>query len=170
MTPVKSTRSNLEKIYTLLERNLDLRENRNNKTSVAPVLHEIAEKIHRRSLVVIFSDMFGSTEDLGEIFKALQHLKHNKHEILLFHVSDYDTELNFNFEDRPYEFIDLESGDRVRLNPSEIKGKYESSLKAFHSDLLMKCHQLRIDLIPSNSKTDYKSILQAYLIKRSKMG
>jgi uncharacterized protein (DUF58 family) len=81
MTQVKSTRTNLDKIYTLLERNLSDKENRNKKTAVAPVLHEIAEKIHRRSLVVIFSDMFDSNEDLGEIFKALQHLKHNKHEI-----------------------------------------------------------------------------------------
>jgi uncharacterized protein (DUF58 family) len=170
MTQVKSTRTNLDKIYTLLERNLSDKENRNKKTAGAPVLHEIAEKIHRRSLVVIFSDMFDSNEDLGEIFKALQHLKHNKHEILLFHVSDYDTELNFNFEDRPHEFIDLESGDKVRLNPSEIKTKYESSLKEFHNDLMMKCHQLKIDLIPANSRTDYKSVLQSYLIKRSKMG
>jgi uncharacterized protein (DUF58 family) len=170
MTPVKSTRSNLDKIYTLLERNVSIKENRNHKTAVAPVLHEIAEKIHRRSLVVIFSDMFDSSEDLGEIFKALQHLKHNKHEILLFHVSDYDTELNFNFEDRPHEFIDLESGDKIRLNPAEIKPKYEASLKAFHTDLMMKCHQLKIDLIEANSKTDYRTILQSYLIKRSKMG
>lgn len=170
MTQVKSTRSNLDKIYTILERTLESKETRNKKTAVAPVLHEIAEKIHRRSLVVIFSDMFDSSEDLNEIFKALQHLKHNKHEILLFHVSDYDTELNFNFEDRPHEFIDLESGDKVRLNPAEIKTKYESNLKNFHNDLMMKCHQLKIDLIPANSRTDYKSVLQSYLIKRSKMG
>jgi uncharacterized protein (DUF58 family) len=170
MTQVKSTRSNLNKIYTLLEKNLSAKQNRNHKTSVAPVLHEIAEKIHRRSLVVIFSDMFDSSEDLGEIFKALQHLKHNKHEILLFHVSDHATELEFEFEDRPHEFIDVESGDRVRLNPAEIKLNYTATQKAFHTDLMMKCHQLKIDLVQANSKTDYQTILQAYLIKRSKMG
>lgn len=170
LTQVKSTRSNLDKIYTLLERTLESKENKNKKTSVAPVLHEIAEKIHRRSLVVIFSDMFDSSENLDDIFRALQHLKHNKHEILLFHVSDYDTELNFNFEDRPHEFIDLESGDKVRLNPAEIKTQYVDNLSRFHNDLMMKCHQLKIDLIPANSQTDYKTVLQSYLIKRSKMG
>jgi uncharacterized protein (DUF58 family) len=170
LTQVKSTRSNLDKIYTLLDRSLSNKQNRNKRTSVAPVLHEIAEKIHRRSLVVIFSDMFDSSEDLGEIFKALQHLKHNKHEILLFHVSDHDTELEFSFEDRPHEFIDLESGDKIRLNPAEIKSKYISSLKAFHEDLIMKCHQLKIDLVQANSNMDYHTVLQAYLIKRSKMG
>jgi uncharacterized protein (DUF58 family) len=170
MTPVKSTRSNLDKIYTLLEKNLSEKFNRNNKTSVAPVLHEIAEKIHKRSLVIIFSDMFDSSENLNEIFKALQHLKHNKHEILLFHVSDHDTELEFDFDERPHEFIDLESGDKIRLNPAEIKSKYIESLKSFHADLMMKCHQLKIDLVQANSKTDYKTVLQSYLIKRSKMG
>lgn len=170
ITQVKSTRSNLDKIYTLLEKNLSGKENRNKRTSVAPVLHEIAEKIHRRSLVVIFSDMFDSSEDLHEIFKALQHLKHNKHEILVFHVSDHDTEFEFQFEDTPHEFIDLETGDKILLNPSEIKPKYKASLKAFHDDLIMKCHQLKIDLVQANSKMDYQSVLQSYLIKRSKMG
>jgi uncharacterized protein (DUF58 family) len=170
MTQVKSARSNLDKIYTLLENTLVNKKEKSKKTSVAPVLHEIAEKIHRRSLVVIFSDMFDSSEDLDEIFKALQHLKHNKHEILLFHVSDHSTELDFNFEDRPYEFEDLESGEKIKLNPAEIKPKYEASLKAFHADLMMKCHQLKIDLVQANSKMDYQGVLQAYLIKRAKIG
>ena len=170
MTQIKSTRSNLDKIYTLLEKNLTSKQNGNKKTSVAPVLHEIAEKIHRRSLVVIFSDMFDSSEDLNGIFKALQHLKHNKHEILLFHVSDHNTELDFDFEDKPYEFEDLESGEKIRLNPAEIKTKYQASLKAFHADLMMKCHQLKIDLVMANSKMDYQGVLQAYLIKRAKIG
>lgn len=114
--------------------------------------------------------MFDSSEDLHEIFKALQHLKHNKHEILVFHVSDHDTEFEFQFEDTPHEFVDLETGDKILLNPSEIKPKYKASLKAFHDDLIMKCHQLKIDLVQANSKMDYQSVLQSYLIKRSKMG
>ena len=170
LTQVKSTRSNLDKIYTLLEGNLSQKQNINNKTSVAPVLHEIAEKIHKRSMVIIFSDMFDSSESLAEIFKSLQHLKHNKHEILLFHVTDHETEMEFAFEDRPHEFIDLESGDKIRLNPTEIKTKYVESQQSFHNDLIMKCHQLKIDLIQCNSKTDYRTVLQAYLIKRSKLG
>ena len=170
LTPIKATRSNLDKVYTLLERELAQKNNRDRKTSIAPVLHEIAEKIHKRSLVIIFTDMFDSNENLDEIFKALQHLKHNKHEILVFHVSDHETELDFTFEDRPHEFIDLESGDKITLNPAEIKPKYLASLKAFHNDLLMKCHQLKIELVQANAKTDYHTVLQSYLIKRGKMG
>lgn len=170
LTPVKSTASHLEKIFRLLDHVLKSEAKPRKNTQVANVLHEIAEKTHKRSLVVIFSDMFNGTgESQEEIFKSLQHLKHNKHEVLLFHVSDHDTELDFNFEDRPYEFIDLESGDKLKLNPAEIKTKYTEALSDFHRSLKLRCNQLRIDFVSANTQTDYFTILQAYLIKRSKM-
>jgi uncharacterized protein (DUF58 family) len=169
LTQVKSTASHLDKLFTLLEKRMDSESKGQKATRVSDVLHEVAEKIHKRSLVVIFSDMFDNAEDPEEIFKSLQHLKHNKHEVLLFHVSDHDTELEFNFEERPYEFVDLENGDKVRLTPSEIKERYVSSLEEFHKNLKLKCNQLKIDFISANTRTEYFTVLQTYLIKRSKM-
>lgn len=168
-TQMKSTASHLDKIFHLMERKIEQGVPALKSTRVANVLNEVAEKTHRRSLVVIFSDMFDGGEDPNELFKALQHLKHNKHEVLLFHVSDHETELSFNFEERPYEFIDLESGERLKLNPTEIKSKFEEQARLFHEELRMKCNQLKIDFISANSKTDYFQVLQAYLIKRGKM-
>ena len=132
-TPIKSSSTHLNKLFTLLERSLENESQKQSGTRLADVLHEIAEKTHRRSLIILFSDMFDSNEDPGELFKALQHMKHNKHEVLLFHVSDHDTELAFNFAERPYEFIDLESGERLKLNPSDIKEKVKTDLAAFHA-------------------------------------
>lgn len=169
LTQVKSTASHLDKLFTLLEKRMEGRGRGQKATRVSEVLHEVAEKIHKRSLVVIFSDMFDGAEDPEEIFKSLQHLKHNKHEVLLFHVSDHETELEFNFEERPYEFIDLENGDKVRLTPSEVKDRYVSSLEEFHKNLKLKCNQLKIDFISANTRTEYFTVLQTYLIKRSKM-
>lgn len=169
LTPVKSTSSHLDKVFTLLEKTLSSNGETKKATRVSHVLHEIAEKIHKRSLVIIFSDMFDGSEDPEDVFKSLQHLKHNKHEVLLFHVSDHSTELGFNFEDKPYEFVDLESGDKLKLNPAEIKTAFTSSLEAFHRMLRLKCNQLKIDFISANTQTDFYSILQSYLIKRSKM-
>src|SRR5260221_4881129 len=157
--------------YTTLFRSLDQKLNAPTKlkpTRIAEVLHTLAEKIHKRSLVVIFSDMFEG-EDQEEIFKALQHLKHNKHEVLLFHITDHETELSFNFEERPYEFIDLESGEKLKLNPAEIKERFVNQLNLVHSELKMKCNQLRIDFISANARQNYFEVLQAYLIKRAKM-
>lgn len=168
-TPIKSTPNHLDNIFTLLEGTIDRGSRERHSTHVAEVLHEVAEKTHKRSLVVIFSDMFDSGENVDEIFKALQHLKHNKHEVLLFHVSDHETELAFNFDERPYEFIDLENGERLKLNPSEIRERYIQQLTRFHAELQMKCNQLKIDFISANARTDYFTVLQSYLIKRSKM-
>ncbi|MBK5278406.1 MAG: DUF58 domain-containing protein [Bacteroidia bacterium] len=167
-TQIKSTASHLDKIFTLLEKSVERGSREQKPTQVANVLHEVAEKTHKRSLVIIFSDMFEG-ENVDEIFKALQHLKHNKHEVLLFHVSDHETELAFNFDEKPYEFIDLENGERLKLNPSEIRERYTVQLKDFHKELQLKCNQLKIDFISANTRTDYYTVLQSYLIKRSKM-
>ncbi len=168
-TPIKSTASHLDKVFAILENTIQQGSKKLKSTNVADVLHEIAEKTHRRSLVVIFSDMFDGNEDPTELFKALQHLKHNKHEVLLFHVSDHETELAFNFEERPYEFIDLENGEKLKLNPMEIREGYIAQLEDFHRELKMKCNQLKIDFISAHARSDYFEVLQAYLIKRSKM-
>lgn len=168
-TQVKSTATHLDKLFTLLERTIEAGSKAQKKTNVAKVLHEIAEKTHKRSLIIIFSDMFDGPDDPEEVFKSLQHLKHNKHEVLLFHVSDHYTERDFNFEERPYEFIDLESGDRLKLNPAEIKESYTQALTDFHQKLKLKCNQLKVDFVSVNSQTDYFTVLQSYLIKRGKM-
>lgn len=168
-TPIKSTSSHLEKIFTLLNHKLTEKAPALRTTRVASILHEIAEKIHKRSLVILFSDMFDSDERYEEIFKALQHLKHNKHEVLLFHVTDHRTELDFSFQERPYEFIDLESGEKLKLNPAEIKDQFQTKLQALHQQLKMKCNQLKVDFISADAQENFFGVLQAYLIKRSKM-
>jgi hypothetical protein len=113
--------------------------------------------------------MFDSNEQTDDLFKALQHLKHNKHEVIVFHVMDNRTELEFDFEDRPMEFIDLESSERIKLNPTEVKENYIQSIQQYHTNLKMKCHQYKIDFIETDTRMDFNMILQTYLIKREKM-
>jgi exosome complex RNA-binding protein Rrp4 len=91
-------------------------------------------KIHKRSLVVIFSDMIDS-QKTEELFSALQHLRYNKHEVLLFHVTDHKQEREFQFSNRPYKFVDLESGQVVKFNPWEVKNHYVSTVKSYFNDL-----------------------------------
>jgi len=170
LTQVKSSASHLNKILRQLnEIDSDNKKQSLRKTNVATVLDELAEKIHRRSLVIIFSDMFDSAENSDDLFKALQHLKHNKHEVIVFHVMDNETELLFNFEDRPMEFVDLESGDKLRLNPGDVKVSYQQEADRFHKALKMRCNQYKIDFIEADVQSDYNMILQTYLIKRAKM-
>jgi uncharacterized protein (DUF58 family) len=168
LTPVKSTPSHTDKIFTLLDQ-LQHQKRGAGNTNVARVLHEIAEKIHKRSLLILFSDMFDANENTDDLFKALQHLKHNKHEVVVFHVMDNKTELEFDFEERPMEFIDMESGDRLKLNPIDVKSRYRQEIHSFHNALKMRCNQYKIDFIEADIQNDFDLILQTYLLKRAKM-
>lgn len=70
-------------------------------TNTYKVLHEIAEKIHRRSLIFLFTDMFQVDKKEEELFEAIRHLKYNKHELVLFHTIDKKHEIDFNFDNKP---------------------------------------------------------------------
>ena len=142
---------------------------RNRATSAAQALHQIADSIHKRSMVVIFSDMFEQSEDIDLLFSALQHLKHNKHEVILFHVVDKSKEIEFQFENRPYLFIDMESGEKVRLQSNQVKDYYVEQMKKFVDELKIKCLQYRIDFVEADINKGFRPILQSYLVKRSKM-
>jgi len=167
-TPVRSTSTHAHKLLLILERLLK-QSSQNKPTSIAPVLHEIAQKIHKRSLVILLSDMFHNQDQHEDVFTALQHLKHQKNEVLIFHITDHDTELNFEFEDRPYEFIDLESGEKTRLVPGEIKSSYQQAMREYLQQLRMKCHQFKIDFIEVDVKEPFQRVLSHYLIKRARM-
>ena len=167
-TPVKSTPSHVHKIFLDLETILQ-KPSANKKTAVADVIHQIAERIHKRSLVVIFSDMFDNINESERLFSALQHLKHNLHEVLIFHVTDKKTESDFEFEDRPYEFIDLETNERIKLNPSQVKVDYRKTLQQFYQELKLRCGQYKIDFIEADIAEGFEPIMSAYLVKRGKM-
>jgi uncharacterized protein (DUF58 family) len=138
------------------------------ETSIAPVLHSISEQIHKRSLVIIFSDMI-SNADEEEIFSALQHLKHNKHEVILFHVSDKHHELDLEFHNRPYKFIDLESGKSIKLNPNEVRELFSQKAREQFDNIKLKCAQYQIDFVETDIHGDFRDVLISYLIKRSKL-
>lgn len=170
LTQVKSTPSHINKVFSQLERAaLFDKPQQAVETNVSKVLHEIAEKIHKRSLVIIFSDMFDVNDDTNELFKALQHLKHNKHEVIVFHVMDKQTELSFDFDDKPIEFIDLENQEKIKLNPRDVKEHYRASLNHFHKEIKIRCNQYKIDYVEADVNSGFNNILQTYLIKRSKM-
>jgi uncharacterized protein (DUF58 family) len=139
------------------------------QTFAVEALHYIAEMIHKRSLVVIFSDMMDSGENQSELFSALQHLKHNKHEVILFHVMEKQKEQNLVFENRPLRFIDLETGEELKLNPAEVKKQYVQTMQNFSRELSYKCGAYGIDYVEANINFGYKQILLPYIVKREKM-
>src|SRR6478735_251814 len=167
-TPVKSTGSHIHTIMLNLQQLLD-QPRPTGQTDVATVLHQIAQQIPKRSLVIIFSDMLSRQEDTTAIFEALQHLKHQNHEVLLFHVMDRKTEEDFTFSERPYLFVDVETGEELKLQPSQVRDNYKAAMETFKHSLELKCHQYKIDFIPVDINEPFDKVLYGYLVKRGKM-
>jgi uncharacterized protein (DUF58 family) len=167
-SPVKSTSLHIHNLFVQLQRMMEQKPI-HKKTAAASVIHQIADKMQRRSLIVIFSDMLENVQKSEDIFSALNHLKHNQHEVLLFHVVDKKTETDFNFSDRPHEFIDLETGEKLKVQPSQIREIYKQKTEELFYQLKLKCGQFGIDFIEADIGKDIDQILLPYLIKRSKM-
>ena len=169
-TPARSNSSHQKMLFYHLENMLHAyNESELKKTSAATALHQIAENIHKRSLVIIFSDMMESNAQTNELFSALQHLKFNKHELILFHVSDKPKELDFNFDNRPYKFVDMENGQEIKLNPTQVKDAYIEAVMKFRNELKLRCGQYHIDLVEADINEGFHQVLLSYLIKRERM-
>ena len=165
----KSSTAHYRLLLTYLDQLLQNPED-NKTTAAAQALHQIADSIHRRSLVVIFSDMFEQKDSNEQLFSALQHLKHNKHEVILFHVVDKQREIQFEYKNRPYLFIDMETGEQVRLQSNQVKEEYQKQVQAYKEELKIKCLQYKVDFVEADINEGFKPILQSYLVKRGKMG
>jgi hypothetical protein len=138
-------------------------------TDTISFLHQIAEKIHRRSMIILFTDMF-QTGNEEALFTALQHLKHNKHKIVLFHVIDEKTELNFDFDAAPRKFIDLESGEEINIFADNIKEAYENQVSNYFKKVAITCAQNKIKYVPVSVGNNFEKILTTYLVEKQSFG
>lgn len=168
-TPAKSSRAHHRLLFHNLEQLVDTPPETPRGTSAISSLHEIAESTHRRSLIIIFSDMLDRSEDLEATIDALQHLRYNKHEVVLFHTLDRKTELDFEFPERPTKFVDLESGAEVKLHPSEIRENYTTRIQELRKELKTRCGANGIDFVEVDINEGPIPVLARYLIKRSKL-
>lgn len=169
-TGARSTSQHHRHIMNQLEE-LSLKTNpeTRKKTTVSKTLHDIADRIHRRSLVVLFSDMFDGDSSIDEIIDALQHLRHNKHEVIVFHVTDKSRELELKYENRPYKFIDMEDDSQLIINPNEIREAYEKRLKGIFDEIRSRCAAAMIDVVEADINEPPENIIKPYLTKRNKM-
>jgi uncharacterized protein (DUF58 family) len=138
------------------------------RTNTVSALHMIAENIHKRSLVILFSDLI-EQESTDELFEALQHLRYNKHEVLLFHVTDHRQERDFDFRNQPFRFVDLETGEHLRFSPHDLKKNYEKAMAAWFEEMKVRCAQYQVDLAEADINQDFKHVLYSYLLKRKRL-
>ncbi|PID87976.1 MAG: DUF58 domain-containing protein [Bacteroidia bacterium] len=169
-TKAKSSGLHTKMIYRKLDEVLAAAPTLNKQSKPGELLHQIAEKIHKRSMIIIFSDMFTSGQESEEaLLSALQHLKHGKHEVILFHVLDKKFEQQFDFPNRPFRFTDMETGESIKLNPNAVKDDYKQASERYFGLLKSKCNRYKIDFIEADIHAGFKEVLLPYLIKRSKL-
>tara|TARA_R110000868_G_scaffold144423_1_gene363631 strand:+ start:221 stop:1150 length:930 start_codon:yes stop_codon:yes gene_type:complete len=136
------------------------------RTETYTYLHLIAEKIKRRSLIFLFSDMLQTETEDEKLFEALRHLKYNQHEVVLFHLMDDKYEVNFDFENTPQRFIDVETGEAINLYADMVKDAYQKSVIAYKEGLKLKCAQYKIKYLSVDVGGDFSSILNTYMTER----
>lgn len=169
LTDAKLNSTHIQMVYAYLRELLqDGAIPLNKPTATAQILHQLADTIHKRALIVIFTDMFsnGNTE---ELFSALQHLRYNKHEVIVFHIKDKRMEEQFEFSNRPHIFIDMESGREIKFSPNEIRETYKQKIAEFYQELKLRCGEFQIEFVEADINQGFREVLLPYLIKRSKL-
>ncbi len=165
--PEKGSERHHQMLIHQLEKTTEKKQ-KNKQTETFTLLHQIAEKIHRRSLIFLFTDMFQTKTNEQKLFEALRHLKHNKHEVVLFHVFDSEKELIFNFDNKPKRFIDVETGQYINLYADSVKENYNKIVEEYFKQLKLKCLQYKIKYVQSDVNQGFNDVLTTYMIERQK--
>lgn len=160
-----------ERHFQMLLSQLNTLGNKNDgekKSRTYHFLHHIAEKIHRRSLIFVFSDMFQTEVEEEKLFEALRHLKYNKHEVVLFHVLDREKEADFGFDNAPKRYVDVETGQHIDLHAENIKEAYVGAIDHYVKQLELKCMQYKIRYVGVDVGADFSTVLNTFLVERQK--
>ena len=166
--PAKGTRRHLRRIFLEIEPYLTV--NKGDFTASAAALHELAERIHQRSLVVIFTDLFENIETHDALISALKHLRHRKHEVILFNITEHYTELNLNLEYERYLLEDLESGEQLEISPAQVAQDYRAKVTMYLQRFKQACNEFQIDFESVSTEHPFSEALIHYLKKRSRLG
>lgn len=163
----KSSERHFQMLYSQLNSVAKTNSN-SNTTRTYTYLHQIAEKIHRRSLIFLFSDMFQNEIEREQLFEALRHLKYNKHAVVLFHLLDHTHEIEFSFENTPKRYVDVESGQHIDLYADNIREGYRQKILEYQNELKLKCAQYKIKYVGADITGEFSQVLNTFMIERQK--
>jgi uncharacterized protein (DUF58 family) len=169
LSPIKTNLAHKQYLFTLLENKIKQDNKLSKITCLDKALHSLSEQIHRRSLFIIFTDLFSDSFSAEQLIDSLRHLKHNKHEVILFHVFDGDKEINLDYKQGYYRFIDVENKMELKITIEDIKKQYTQAIKDRLELIKSECNKLRVDFIAADINKGFDQILFPFLIKRSKL-
>ncbi len=169
-TPAKSSIAHHRFLINEMEKLLiQYSEANKHGAQTTQALHDLAELCHKRSLIILFSDLLDDPAKLEEFMQAIQHLKHAKHEVIIFHIVDKKTEVDFDLDNRPVNLVDMETGERMKLHPNEVKRNYSESIKRYFEDVALRCSQYAVDFVPVDIEEGLNEVMARFLIKRQKL-
>lgn len=171
--PAKSSYSHLRLIFGELEKLMEEEEKgagERKKTASAKVIHEVAERLNHRSLVVIVTDLFENVDKHDQLISALKHLRHRKHEVLLFNVMEKKSERELDFPDRRYRLEDMETGTEMEVLPAQVREDYKQKVQEYTHRFKMACSEFQIDFEEVDTQSSFDLVLLAYLNKRKNLG
>jgi hypothetical protein len=132
------------------------------ESEMEPIFHDMAERIRKKGLIIVISDMF---DDLGRVSRGLRHLRHRKHEVILFHILDHH-EKTFPF-DRMTRFLGMENGPKILANPRVLRDAYLEEFRGWEDSLKRECRGGRIDYVSLDTSRPLDVALATYLAVRS---
>jgi len=159
LLPPRSTKSHLNSVFTHLETITP-----GHDTNLSSVLHEMAERIKKRGLTIIISDLM---DDMEQIMSGLKHFRHNKQELIVFHIMDRE-EMEFSFNTRT-RFKDMETGEVITTEPWQIRTAYQKIQRSYQEKYKKQCGLRQIDYVPIFTDLELDYALNEYLRKRIKM-
>ena len=165
--PEKGSERHHQMLMRVLEETIS-KKSTEKRTKTYTFLHQIAEKIHRRSMILLFTDMFQTETDEEALFDALRHLRYNKHKVVLFHVMDKAKEFYFDFDNKPKRFIDVETGKFINLYTDTVKENYEKAVEAYFNAIVLRCAQYKIKYIEADIARGLQKIIFTYLVEGQK--
>lgn len=171
--PAKSSYSHLRMLFTEFEKLLEREETEakeQRKTATAKVIHEVAERLNHRSLVVILSDLFENVDEHDQLISSLKHLRHRKHEVLLFNVLEQQSERELDFPNRRLMMQDMETGSQMEVMPAQVREDYKKKVEELTHRFKMACSEFQIDFEELDTQQKFDRSLLAYLNKRKRLG
>ncbi len=163
----KSSERHFQMLYSKLNQ-VALNKSNSETTKTYTYLHQIAEKVHRRSLIVLFSDMFQTETEEEQLFDALRHLKYNKHAVVLFHLLDHKHELGFQFENTPKRFVDVETGAHIDLYAENIQQAYQQKVLEYQENIKLQCARYGIRYVDVDVQSNFARVLNSFMIEQQK--
>ena len=171
--PAKSSYTHLRLLFGELEKRLE-EEKQGAKakkgTATAEVIHEVAERLNHRSLVVIITDLFEHADEHDNLISSLKHLRHRNHEVILFNIMERKSERELDFPDRRFVMEDMETGSQMEIMPAQVREDYKKKVAEYTHRFKMACSEFQIDFEEIDTQEAFDLALLAYLNKRKNLG